>query len=189
MGQNRRMPRADVTLRPARLDDAETIARYHYRCRIAAFTRLVHPGSADRWDPRGPVDRWRMWLSPDSDFTTTVADFDGTAIGHATVGGAELVHLFVDPDHWGLGLGRTLLTVAEQMLTDAGHRSFELHTMVGNHPAIALYESAGWVMTDLLVHNDQDGVVYDEHVMVKHLTEHRDGGGPRPRPEPDHQGR
>ena len=42
-----------------------------------------------------------------------------------------------------------------------------MRTMVGNAPAIALYESAGWVVTDQLVHNDVDGVVYDEHELVK----------------------
>jgi ribosomal protein S18 acetylase RimI-like enzyme len=55
------------------------------------------------------------------------------------------------------------------MLAEAGHREVELHTIVGNEPALALYRSAGWVVTDRLVHNDTDGLVYDEHVLVKRL--------------------
>jgi len=41
--------------------------------------------------------------------------------------------------------------------------------MVGNERAIGLYSSAGWTVTDRLVHTDQDGVAYDEHVLVKRL--------------------
>jgi ribosomal protein S18 acetylase RimI-like enzyme len=53
-------------------------------------------------------------------------------------------------------------------MSAAGHRSFELHTMVGNTPAIGLYQSAGWQMTDRIIHSaDDHGVDYDEHVLVK----------------------
>jgi hypothetical protein len=41
--------------------------------------------------------------------------------------------------------------------------------MVGNDRAIALYRAVGWTLTDRVVHTDQDGVVYDEHVLVKRL--------------------
>jgi len=53
-------------------------------------------------------------------------------------------------------------------LVEAGEERVVLQT--DNEPAIALYRSAGWVVTDRLVHNDRgDGVVYDEHVLVKRL--------------------
>ena len=64
-----------------------------------------------------------------------------------------------------------LLEVGEETLRSAGHREIELNTMVGNARALDLYRSAGWTVTDRLVHNDQDGVVYDEHVLVKHLAQ------------------
>ncbi len=35
--------------------------------------------------------------------------------------------------------------------------------------AFDLAHSAGWTDTNRLVHTDQDGVVYDEHVFVKRL--------------------
>jgi GNAT superfamily N-acetyltransferase len=156
-------------IRPASVDDIDAIAAYHHRCWMIAFSSLLEPGTVDRMDPRGKVDRWRDWLAPDSGFVTMVVDLSGTPIGHTTVRGNELVHLFVDPDHWGRGLGRQLLEVGEGLLRSAGHREIELNTMVGNERAIALYRSAGWTDTQRLVHTDEDGVVYDEHVFVKRL--------------------
>jgi GNAT superfamily N-acetyltransferase len=158
-----------VMIRPAGVEDADAIAAYHYRCWVIGFSSLLEPGVVDRMDPLGKLERWRRWLAPGSGFVTMVADLSGTPVGHATVSGHELVHLFVDPDHWGRGLGRTLLEVGEDTLRGAGHGEIELNTMVGNERALSLYRSAGWTVTDRFVHNDQDGVVYDEHVLVKHL--------------------
>ena len=107
-------------------------------------------------NPLGKLDRWRLWLAPGSGFVTMVADDSGTPVGHTTVSGNELVHLYVDPDHWGRGLGRRLLQVGEDLLRKSGRSDVELSTMVGNERAIALYRSAGWTLTDRLVHNDQD---------------------------------
>ncbi len=147
--------------------DAKAIAIYHHRCWVQAFAHLVNPGVVEQMDPLGKLDRWQEWLDEGSDFRTLVVVMDNAPVGHATVRDNELVHLFIDPDHWGKGLGRLLLVEGEKMLQDTGHRTAILHTMVGNAPAIALYESAGWVVTDKLVHNDVDGVVYDEHELVK----------------------
>ncbi len=162
------MTASPATFRLALLNDAAAIASYHQRCWEASFASLVNPGDPTKVSTLGQIDRWRSWLAADSGFTTIVADLDGTAVGHTTIRDNEVVHLFVDPDHWGQGLGRSLLTIGEQMLADNGHTTIELHTMVGNTPAIGLYESAGWTMTDQLLRTESD-VVYDEHVLVKQL--------------------
>ena len=158
-----------VVIRQACVEDAEAIAAYHHRCWVIAFSSLLEPGVVDQMNPLGKLDRWRLWLASGSGFVTMVADDSGTPVGHTTVSRNELVHLYVDPDRWGRGLGRRLLQVGEDFLRNTGHSDVELSTMVGNERAIALYRSAGWTMTDRLVHNDQSGVVYDEHVLVKHL--------------------
>src|SRR5262249_17329302 len=121
-----------VTIRLASVEDAESIAAYHHRCWVIGFSSLLEPGVVDRMNPLGKLDRWRRWLAPGSGFVTMTADDSGTPIGHTTVSGHELVHLFVDPDHWGRGLGRRLLEVGEDVLRSAGHRDIELSTMVGN---------------------------------------------------------
>lgn len=157
------------SFRFAGLDDADDIAAYHHRCWVEAFSDLLDPGVVAAMDPLGKVDRWRSWLSPGSGFVTVVAGVDGHSVGHVTVNGCELVHLFIDPDHQGGGLGRSLLAVGEALIAVGAHSTAELQTIVGNQPAIGLYRSAGWTVTDALVHNDHDGVVYDEHVLTKNL--------------------
>ncbi len=158
-------------LRPGRLSDAAAIADYHHRCWLSAFAPLVDPAVMEVIEPR--VERWQLWLGEDTDHDTIVAvDEHDQPIGHSTILDNELLHLFVDPDHHGRGLGRTLLADAETRLRAAGHRSIQLHTIVGNTPAITLYEANGWTMTDRL---DDDvlpnGSTYTEHVLVKTLTD------------------
>ncbi|CAN5126242.1 GNAT family N-acetyltransferase [soil metagenome] len=157
-------------MRAAGPSDAVTITEYHHRCWREGFAPLLKPGVVAAIDPWGKLDRWRQWLAPGSGLTTWVADLGDQPVGHTTVSGHELVHLFVDPDHWSRGLGRALLEVGENLIRTAGHRQAELHTIVGNEPALALYRSTGWVVTDRLVHNDLNGVVYDEHVLIKDLA-------------------
>src|SRR5690349_22083970 len=43
-----------------------------------------------------------------------VAEVDGEIVGFAAVVGGELDGLFVEPDLWGLGFGRTLVDAATQ---------------------------------------------------------------------------
>ena len=144
----------------------------HHRCWQQAFVELVTPSEpVARMDPRRNLERFSRWLSPDSATRETVAEVDGDVVAYTAVHGNELIHLFVDPDQAGIGLGRRLLSAAEAHMSEDGHSMFELHTMVGNAPAIGLYVSAGWRVTDRLIHTaDDHGVSYDEHVLAKHLA-------------------
>lgn len=110
-------------------------------------------------------------LSPDSPMRTVVATRQGVVIGHVQVQDNHLVHLFIDPDHQGAGLGRRMLGIGEQLIVAGGYDDGELHTRVDNGRALALYASAGWQLTDQLVHSADNGIEYDEHVLVKHLVD------------------
>lgn len=94
---------------------------------------------------------------------------EGVPVGHVSVSGHRLLHLFVDPVHHRTGLGRYLLAQGEAMIAASGHRDLELHARVENVAAIAFYEHAGWLRTDRLVHTVEHGISYDEEVLVKHL--------------------
>jgi len=141
----------------------------HHRCWLDTFVDLVIPNApVARMEPGRNLDRFDGWLAADSVTRVTVAEIDHEVVAYSAVHGNELLHLFVDPSHAGKGLGRGLLATSETLMSDAGHRTFVLHTMVGNTRAIALYQSAGWHMTDQLIHSaDDHGVSYDEHVLVK----------------------
>lgn len=99
-----------------------------------------------------------------------MAVVDDVPIGHVTVFGHQLVHLFVDPPYQGTGLGGRLLAHGEATITAAGNAEFELHARVENISAISFYEAKGWVVTDRLIRTVEHGISYDEHVLVKHAN-------------------
>ena len=43
-----------------------------------------------------------------------------------------------------------------------------MHARVDNVAAIAFYETAGWTVTDRLIHTVEHGISYNEHVLIKH---------------------
>ena len=115
------------------------------------------------------LDLFHGRLTSDGSMRTVVATNRDMVVGHVQVDGNLLVHLFVDPDHQGVGIGSRLLAIGEALISEAGHTDAELHTRVDNVRAIALYRSVGWQLTDRLIHSAHDGIEYDEQVLVKHL--------------------
>jgi ribosomal protein S18 acetylase RimI-like enzyme len=156
-----------IEIRAARPDDADVVAEYHDRCFRNTYSAQLLAGELEAPDPDGTRQQLHGWFQPGSDFETWVAVVDGRPIGHFTISGNQLVHLFIGPDHQGMGLGRHLLEQGEAMIAAAGHRDFELHTRVDNFTAISFYETAGWTVTDRLIHTVEHGIRYDEHVLIK----------------------
>jgi ribosomal protein S18 acetylase RimI-like enzyme len=56
----------------------------------------------------------------------------------------ELFAIYVDPDHWGSGLGRELIAAGEERLRDLGLEDSVLWVLEDNPRARRLYERAGW---------------------------------------------
>lgn len=156
-----------IEIRMATPDDANAVAAYHDRCFTDSYSAQLLAGELEAPDLEGMTQQLLGWFQPGSEFATQVAVVDGTPIGHFTVSGNQLVHLFVEPEHQGIGLGRLLLAQAEAMMTAGGHTDFELHTRVDNLAGITFYETAGWSMTNRLIHTVEHGISYDEHVLVK----------------------
>ena len=159
---------APIDIRLARPDDAEVVADYHDRCFRNTYASQIRAGKIDVPDPDGTRQQLHEWFGPGSEFETWVAVVDDLAIGHFTVLGNQLVHLFVEPEHQGTGLGRQLLAQGEAMIAAGGHSNFELHARIENLAAIAFYQAAGWTVTDEVFHTAEHGISYDEHVLVKH---------------------
>ena len=157
-------------VRDATPADVDAVSDYHYRCFTTTYASQLLAGELTAPDPAGIRQQLRDWFRPESEFETRVAVVDGTPIGHVTVSGHHLAHLFIEPNHQNLGLGRHLLIQGEAMIAASGHTDFELHTRVDNHSAIAFYEHAGWTVTDRLIHTVEHGISYDEWVLVKCST-------------------
>ena len=107
-----------------------------------------------------PVERWRHEVGvglrrPVADAFTYVAEVDGGFAGYCYVAApsreadlgpdaAELVAMYVDPDHWRQGAGNALMEASVQRLTGLPYEEAVLWTFKENDRAIAFYERTGW---------------------------------------------
>ncbi|MGI9597516.1 MAG: GNAT family N-acetyltransferase [Acidimicrobiales bacterium] len=157
-----------IEIRAATTDDADAVADYHHRCFTNTYSAQLLAGEVDIPDPEGMRQQLLDWFGPESELETRVAVIDGAPIGHFTVHRHQLVHLFVEPDHQGRGLGRRLLALGEAMIAASGHTNLELHARVDNLAAIAFYQRAGWIVTGRRIHTVEHGISYDEHILIKH---------------------
>lgn len=159
---------AHFDFRAATPDDAPAVAAYHDRCFRQTYKAELLIGQLVPSDVASTCEQLCSWFRPGSGFETTVATAGAGPIGHVTVNGHQLVHLFVEPDHHGSGLGRRLLEHGESVIASRGYASFELHTRVDNTNGIAFYKAMGWTLTDEVITTVEHGISYDEHVFAKH---------------------
>lgn len=158
----------EIEVRAATPDDANAVAVYHDRCFAGTYSGQLLAGQLEAPSVDDTRNQLGDWFRPGSGFETLVAVVAGEPIGHVTISGAHLVHLFVDPGHHGTGVGRHLLALGEAMIARSGHADMELHARIDNVAAIAFYEAAGWTVTERVIHTVEHGIAYHEHVLVKH---------------------
>jgi ribosomal protein S18 acetylase RimI-like enzyme len=155
-------------IRAATPADADAVADYHHRCFTKTYSSQLLAGELEAPDPADTRQQLHDRFLPESEFETRVAVVDGAPIGHVTVSGHYLIHLFVEPDHQNMGFGRHLLAQGEAMIAAGGHTDLELHARVDNLAAIIFYEKAGWTVTDRVIHTVEHGISYDERILIKH---------------------
>ena len=131
---------ASVVLRPARADDAETIAEIWRQ-----GWRDGHLGHV----PQELVD-----IRTEASFATrsleripdaTVATVDGAVVGFIMVVDDEVEQVYVSSDARGTGVADELMRGAERQVRTNGHTEAWLAVVAGNARARAFYERAGWV--------------------------------------------
>ena len=76
--------------------------------------------------------------------TTVAVDGGGELVGFATIHGAELCALHVDPDAWGRGVGGALIAQARADLAAAGVTEAHVWVLAGNTRAERFYQRDGW---------------------------------------------
>ena len=131
---------ANWTIRRAGGRDADALAA----CLAAAYAPYaariadLPPVSADC---AGEIARFQVWVAE-------VAD--GIVGGLVLVpqdGFMLLANVAVHPDHWGAGLGRALMALAEAEALQQGHRELRLSTHVDMPETVRLYAHLGWKQT------------------------------------------
>jgi RimJ/RimL family protein N-acetyltransferase len=127
-----------VLIRPGTPDDAEATARIHVESWAAAYTL------------RGPSFERR--IEDHRRFPPAyVAEVDGQIAGFVGVGRSrdpdadgELYVIYVDPTHWGKGIGGELIRAGEERMRELGFREVVLWVLDDNPRARRFYEAAGW---------------------------------------------
>jgi ribosomal-protein-alanine N-acetyltransferase len=100
--------------------------------------------------------QWRLedylHLAGDPGATILVAELEaanppevaGFAVFHRVMEEAELRNIAIDPAHQRKGIARALLEVGIRTMQEFGVRRLFLEVRASNHPALALYASAGF---------------------------------------------
>lgn len=154
----------DARIRNAKPDDAEAIQRVARASWHAAYDSIL---GADAVDEK--VDSWYAPeklvgddVEPD-DRPFFVAVVEGDVVGfteavpHPSESRiARLYRIYVHPDHWSRGIGRSLLERVESSLDERGFDRLQVSVLAKNHDAVEFYEAAGFHRTET-TYDDQFG--------------------------------
>jgi ribosomal protein S18 acetylase RimI-like enzyme len=162
-----------VTIRPARVDDADAVGEIHVRAWQSAYRGMMPDDYLDGLQAGDHATRWREHLTaPTSAAELLVVVDDDRVVGFASVGPpldsdappdvGQLYAINLDPDVWGRGLGRALLSFATDRLRELGYVEAVLWVVPDNQRARQLYESAGWSDDGLRRDDEVFGVVVPE---------------------------
>ena len=146
----RRAGTADVSVRPARPDDAPAIARVQGTTWRTAYRQVLPAAVLDAWDDAAVTRSWQAAVTspPSSGHRVLVAREQDTVVGFAAVAGAEdaveVTTLLVEP-RWGRrGHGSRLLAAVTDLAAADGHRRLLTWLPETDRASASFYESAGW---------------------------------------------
>ncbi|WP_346619518.1 GNAT family N-acetyltransferase [Blastococcus montanus] len=145
---------AEVSVRPARPDDAVAVARVQGTTWRTAYRAVLPAAVLDAWDDEQVQSTWRAAISapPSPAHRVLVAVEADTVVGFAAVvptgedaGTAELATLLVEP-RWGRrGHGSRLLAAVTDLAAIDATRRLEVWLPESDQASAAFFESAGWV--------------------------------------------
>lgn len=160
-----------LILRRATPDDTIEVAGVHVRSWQAGYRGLLPQEYLDSLNPRDRAARYTFGATGPGQPVTAVAIEQSTICGFATTAACrdddaaeagELCALYVDPGHWGRGVGRTLLADARDRLAQEGFLEAVLWVLVGNERAERLYRADGWALDGSRRQEQLWGVTADE---------------------------
>ena len=123
-----------MRIRPAPIEERELLEDLQRRASLANAEHraalLAHPDAIAL--PAGQIERGEVLL----------AETEGRVAGFVAVLGGEIDGLFVEPDLWGLGIGRALVEAAVHHARRLGLSV----TVIANPTARLFYEKCGFVL-------------------------------------------
>jgi len=130
-------------IRAARPDEASTLAAIQRDASLAALEHIFPP-ELYPYPLDDVTQRWRDSLA-DEEATVLVAEEDGSAAGVAGCRGEWLDGLYVLPEWWSRGVGRSLHDEVLERLRAEGCERCHLWVLERNDRARQFYERLGWV--------------------------------------------
>ena len=148
----------EFLIRAAEVADAPAIAEVHTASWAAAYSGLLSPEVLDAaQNVEERTERWRrsIPLIGDEGHRTWVAEASETIVGFAysqptededlnPLEIAEVVALYLAPEHFGRGLGKRLLDKAVAGVRSQGFLQATLWVLEENARAIRFYRREGW---------------------------------------------
>ena len=144
-----------VIVRAAQLHEAPVLARLHRSAALLGYGHIF-PDDAPPPTHDELIAEWEHWLTPDRErgWRAYVAQDGARVLGlvragpdRAEVEAGHLGRLYVEPEHWGRGIGGRLYQEAIEQLTGAGFTYATLWVLEGNTRARRWYECLGWQQT------------------------------------------
>jgi ribosomal protein S18 acetylase RimI-like enzyme len=143
-----------MDVRKATPHDARAIALVHVGAWRAAYQGLLPDTQLDRLDAEKCEAAWESALR-DSSWPVYVLESDGVVRGFCSTGKcedpgmdtnrtAEIPAVYLDPDIWGRGHGRTLCEAVFAELRQRGFSEVVLWALDGNEQAARFYQALGF---------------------------------------------
>lgn len=145
-----------MEVRKAKVGDEARMAEIQVAAWRRAYSGIMSPSLLDALDINQKTDMWRNALERAGKGSYIVSEVDGHVEGFAVFGpardqdldeseSAEIVSINIDPDKWGVGLGRSLLNYMIDRFSADGFGSVHLWVVIQNERAIRLYQRNGFV--------------------------------------------
>jgi len=160
-----------MLLRRAVPGDELAVAGVHVRSWQKAGRGLLPDQYLDELRPEDRAARYSFGDDEPGRPVTVVAVDQDVVRGFVTIGpsrdtdrerSGELFALYVDPDSWGLGIGRALMNEARGRLTRLSFEEAILWVLVGNERAERFYRVDGWLLDGARRLDEVHGVTVDE---------------------------
>jgi GNAT superfamily N-acetyltransferase len=156
-----------------------TVARLHVRTWQAAYGALLPEAYLRELRPEERAAKYDFSRSDPSKPRTIVATLGGdiqvfatTAPGpsdHDAPQCGELCALYVAPEWWGRGVGRSLVAAARSHLAEVGFDTAVLWVLAGNTRADGFYRRDGWMPDGVERKVRVWGITIDERRYVRML--------------------
>jgi ribosomal protein S18 acetylase RimI-like enzyme len=165
-----------VIIRPATVRDAKTIAALRVSASQAAYQGLIseHPistATADQhpayWRDAIEFSEPQVYVAVDAERVLGFVGFDRSRDKGTPPTTGEIWAIYVDPAHWGQGIGLALWDSAREGLLEEGCTKVTLWVPLGNERALHFHELAGFKREMTSIKTVPMGSVKVEEIRLK----------------------